>query len=244
MSNSPAINKVSFQNKGQRIDATLISPQTLTTRVPGVIFFHGLTSSEKNYLPLAVELASHGIISLTVNLRGHASSEGTLNTLTIDDGFSDGEKAYEFLVSQTGVDIDRIGVCGASLGGAIAADLCSHKGVKSVVLRAPAIYSTTLREWTYGQIMSREKEVFQDRVTNTDIPTWKILNNFRGCLLVIASEFDSIIPLSLSEKYVAEAPHVLKSKLVIIPGATHQLVENAWKEQFRTQTIQWFVETL
>src|SRR3989344_4519365 len=97
--------KIIFQSNGQEVKGTLFVPSG-EGKQPGVIFFHGAGSSEKNYLPIAQTLYEMGFATLTVNFRGHKNIEGRTE-VTAYDGVSDGFAAYDFFIQQSGVDPDR-----------------------------------------------------------------------------------------------------------------------------------------
>lgn len=61
---------VSFLSEGQRIDGTLILPERREFKIPGVIFFPGMTSNQDGYISRAQRLAENGIAGLALSLRG------------------------------------------------------------------------------------------------------------------------------------------------------------------------------
>ena len=72
--------RIQFLSSGQRIDGTLVTPKKTQDRNPGVVFFHGMTSSKKNYALIAEQLDQQGIVGMTLNIRGHGSSEGDFDS--------------------------------------------------------------------------------------------------------------------------------------------------------------------
>ena len=63
------------------IAGTLIVPDT---RMPGVLFLHGWGGSQQQYASRAREIAALGCACLTVDLRGHAQTQGQQATVTRD----------------------------------------------------------------------------------------------------------------------------------------------------------------
>jgi dienelactone hydrolase len=94
---------------------------------PGVLLFHQVNRTRKSWDDVAVQLAAAGINTLTVDLRGFGESGGTpydkLTHAQRNDQISnegdpgDRDTAWQYLVSQPGVERDVIGVGGAGLLG-------------------------------------------------------------------------------------------------------------------------------
>jgi dienelactone hydrolase len=94
---------------------------------PGVLLFHQVNRTRKSWDDVAVQLAAAGINTLTVDLRGFGESGGTpydkLTKAQRNDQISneglpgDRDTAWQYLVSQAGVERDVIGVGGAGLLG-------------------------------------------------------------------------------------------------------------------------------
>lgn len=62
--------EVSFQSSNLSLHAPIALPHHQKQSFPGVILFHGMTSSEKSYIALASSLAEAGIAALAVSMRG------------------------------------------------------------------------------------------------------------------------------------------------------------------------------
>ncbi len=236
--------KVNFGSKGKVIQGTLILPQTVRHKNPGVILIHGFSSSEKNYIPLGERLAEIGIITLTINLRGHAVSNTEGNSFKVHDGFLDGLQAYDYLVKNESIDDERIGMCGASFGGGISAYVSNKRKVKSLVLRAPATYTDSMMGLTLTQLMQIEKDKFNNMSDITNTPAIRSLVNFTGDILIIESEKDSIIPAKMINAFLNAPVHPKRKELIEIKGATHDLSQDSWREEFRSATVNWFKQTL
>ena len=88
--------KVSFKSGDVTIRGTLAVPNEGNKPFPGVIIFHGMTSSEAGYIPLIETLARNGIAGLAINMRGHGDSEGDFNKATVAEAINDAVAAYDF----------------------------------------------------------------------------------------------------------------------------------------------------
>jgi len=82
---------------------------------PAVIFCHGLTVHKEVYVSHCRELARRGLIVLDIDLRGHGSTGGTSDFGNTE--MRDVWAAADYLACLEGVDGERIGVTGHSLGG-------------------------------------------------------------------------------------------------------------------------------
>src|SRR5215467_966867 len=112
---------------------------------PGVILLHMCNTTRKSWEPVAVGLGAKGINALTIDNRGFGESGGprfesaspeVMNQLN-EKWPADFEAAYQFLVSQPGVDKTRIAIGGGSCGVGNAIKLAEgHADVKALVLLA------------------------------------------------------------------------------------------------------------
>ncbi len=76
---------------------------------PGVLLLHQANRDRKSWDSVASQLASAGINTLTLDMRGHGESGGKAGDKFTDDI----DKAFQYLVSQPGVNRDVIGAGGA-----------------------------------------------------------------------------------------------------------------------------------
>lgn len=236
--------KFSIEVQGQRVDGTLSIPNN-RKKNPGVIFFHGSGSSEKRYVGMAEQLMGNGIASLAFSMRGHGgTSEGTLNSVTAKDNILDAIAVYDFFVKQEGVDPERIGICGSSYGAVIGVALSEEHNIKSIVLRAPAIYTDEMMETKLDSILADEKHIFNalSNIKHTSIV--RAISKFKGDLLIIASENDELIPVSIPQTLFKEASLAKIKKLKIMKNAPHALVDPKQGQEFTDILTKWFKETL
>jgi uncharacterized protein len=104
------------------IAGIMVEPQ-VDGPVPTVLMLHGFASQKDEvgdmYKRLAAALGEHGIASLRIDFRGWGESEGGMANSTVTGMVDDAATAYAFLLEQSFVDPDRIGLLGFSLGGAV-----------------------------------------------------------------------------------------------------------------------------
>jgi hypothetical protein len=236
--------KIEITNTGQRMNGTLFVP-TSQDKSPGVIFFHGLTSSEARYVGMAERLLENGIAALTINLRGHGTSEGVLSSLSLMDSISDAIAAYDFFAVQSGVDASRIGICGSSYGATLAAAVTAKRAVKSLLLRAPAAYTDAMIAMNFDDLMKQEDDVFKSMNDLESTRAIQDVSTFRGNLFVVASENDDIIPLKIPEAYFNAAISAEQKEFEIMKGAPHGLGRRPdLLEEFTVKMTNWFAKTL
>jgi esterase/lipase len=236
--------KVAFKSEELTIHGTLAKPAYTHQSFPGVIIFHGMTSSEDGYIPLAAKLAEHGIAGLAISMRGHGESEGDFNSSTVAEAINDALAAYDFLAQQSGIDANRMGMVGSSVGAILAALASEQRPVRSIVFRAPAAYTEAMMRLSMAGTMTNEGRQFHEIESLSSTPAGHAIQNFSGSLLVVASEKDAIIPRVVTEGYIDIAEHSNKKRLEVIEGATHTLTEPDWKEIFSQTVVDWFKASL
>jgi pimeloyl-ACP methyl ester carboxylesterase len=94
------------------------------TPVPAVLMLHGFASARDEvgdmFKRLAAELGERGIASLRIDFRGWGESAGEMVDSTVSGMVEDATAAYDTLSATEGIDAERIGLLGFSLGGSVA----------------------------------------------------------------------------------------------------------------------------
>lgn len=235
---------INFLSQGQRIDGTLFLPNKRAEKYPGVIFFHGLTSSEKRYLEFAQLLAENDIAGLTINMRGHGSSEGDPDKLMFHDALVDAQAAYDFFAGLETIDATRVGLCGSSWGATLAAMTTQSREIKSLLLRAPALYTAEMMDMTFNQVMSDEGNIFHAIKDGQHAPAINAISRFHGSLLVVTSGLDALLPTRLTDLYITQAVLAKKKERVVMEGVPHPLDGQKNREDFAKIMLEWFGKTL
>ncbi len=141
-------------------------------RFPLVVFMHGFASSKHGsnrcYVRIAESLAASGIAALRFDFRGSGDSEGAIEASSLEDFKGDALEAIRFAQSVKGVE--KLGLFGASLGGALA--LLAHEELplaEAVALWAPV---------ASGELWYRDFLAQRPELVAAD-PS-QVFENFRG----------------------------------------------------------------
>ena len=225
----------------EHILGTLITPGTL---VPGVLFVHGWGGDQRQYAVRARELAALGCVCLTFDLRGHAQTKAQYETVSREESLRDVLAAYDFLAFQHNVDSDSIAVVGSSYGGYLAALLTALRPVKWLALRVPALYKDS--DWALPkQRLKREQGLEQYRllaVRPEESRALRACTAFTGDVLVVESEFDTVVPHQVIVNYRDAFVNARSSTFRVIPGADHGLSDDAWQRAYTTVLVTWLTE--
>lgn len=100
---------------------------------PGALLFHQSNRTRESWDGIAQQLATAGVNVLTVDSRGHGESGGKYNNKKTPE---DVDAAFNYLVSQPGVNRDAIGAGGAGWLGVVGSVEAArrHPKIKSLVL--------------------------------------------------------------------------------------------------------------
>ncbi len=126
---------------GVSLAATWYEPNARAA--PAVILVHMLHRSRHDWEAVATRLASDGIGALTIDLRGHGESSGSLQGAETPDYTAlvrDVAAARRYLSSRTDVLQSRVGVAGASLGANLAVlEAAANPAIASIALLSPSL---------------------------------------------------------------------------------------------------------
>lgn len=225
--------KVSISVARQKIRGTLVFPKKLKPKNPAVLFIHGWSSNQRSYLHRARALADQGIISLTINLRGHGGSDGRLTQFSRADHLKDVLAAYDFLKKQKKVDSNKMGVVGASYGGYLAALLSSKRKIKNLILRAPALYRDQNFDVPTAALAREDERVYRRaRIDAKDNRALSALTKYKNNFLLIESELDDVCPKQTTRNYLRAVNSKAKTTHQIIKRAQHSLKTKKSKQAF------------
>ncbi len=250
--------QVEFLNrKGKRLRGVIHRPRLRAARrVPGVVFFHGFTGDRMEshwiFVKCARALEQAGIASLRFDFYGSGESEGTFREVTLHGEIADAKVAVEFFRKQKGIRPEGLGLCGLSMGGAVAASVAKWSKARALVLWSALAHPKELRdiaehatrmlpdgnhEYNAHEVSAR----FLDEVDRVE-PV-EALRKFHSPTLILHPEKDEHLPLHHPDDLFRACAAEIKEK-VIIPGADHTFTSVAWENEVIARTTQWFARHL
>ncbi|MBI2025914.1 MAG: alpha/beta fold hydrolase [Candidatus Levybacteria bacterium] len=205
---------------------------------PAVIFFHGSGGIGETYFKAAKTLSRNGILGFAFNYRGAGVSDGEFSKQTLKMGIEDAKAALNFLMSQDKIDKQRLGLCGASFGGFIAALLCTNSNAKSLILIGPVAYSPS--------DLGKQRDKAGDlNIDFRESDSYKEIAKFKGKFLMVTSEFDEVIPPEMISQYLKSAKLAFKIEEHVLKGAKHRISINPKATKALIEkTSDWFLQTL
>jgi len=201
----------------------------------GILFIHGAGSDQTGYRSRA-EAASErlGASCLTFDLGGHGESKGDAQTLSPQDHLQDCLAAFDALLGSEEINLDRLGVCGASYGGFLASLLTARRRVGSLLLRAPGLYPDRDLDRAHATIRSSA----QMPETSAAL---RALLAFDAPVLILESEHDEAIGHDVIETYLRACRHPRHD---VLRGARHQLTDPTSRAVYVETIVEWFGDTL
>lgn len=225
----------------EALSGTLITPGTL---LPGVLFVHGWGGSQEQYIARARTVAGLGCIGLTFDLRGHARTKAQFETVSRAKNLQDLLAAYDLLAARPHVDPQSIAVVGSSYGGYLAAILTTLRPVRWLALRAPALYRD--EGWDLPKLeLHKVQDLSGYRgqlVPVQDNRALRACRAFRGDVLLIQSEADTIIPKTVLTSYREACSEGRSLTYRCIAGADHGLSQDRDQLAYTTLLVNWLKE--
>jgi len=119
----------------ETITGVLYKPKWIQEEAPGIVLAHGISNSKEPQTGIALELAKHGYVTLSIDLVGHGRSSGSLDGADQSLGMI---QAAQYLADLPFVS-ENIGLVGHSLGTGAALYASSQVLESGVVLIAGGI---------------------------------------------------------------------------------------------------------
>lgn len=191
--------KVKFISEGIRLTGSVCNPVGVVNP-PGVLFLHGGgQSSKERYGKWQDHLCKLGMSSFAFDFRGVGESEGQFSDGTLRNRLTDARNALNFFLSENLIDKNKIAVVGASMGAPIALQLCLETSdVRALILVSPAAYSKEAENQPLTDSFTR---VIQRKNSWQDSPSFQILRNYQGPVMVIYGSKDLVIPSGIKREY-------------------------------------------
>ena len=229
---------------GQHIEGVLLVPQPLKERVPAVLFVHGWGGNRDQYLSRARIVAGLGCVCLTFDLRGHERTQSQHETVTREDCLQDVLAAYDTVARCPAVDPAKVALVGSSYGGYIGAVATALRPVRWLALRAPALYKDEHWDWPKRKLHQDPDFAHYRRRAHrpTDNRALEACGRFRGDVLVVECEHDTVVPHPAVANYVASFANAHSLTYRVIEGADHGLSAEPWKQAYTELLVTWLKE--
>ena len=232
---------VKFKSNKLTLRGTLMAPDNVR-KFPAVAYFHGRGSTYKKNLGLGEKLAKNKIAFFGFDFTGSPDSEGDFGETTIRGKIDDARAGLDFLLSQEGVDKERLGLMGGSQGGHIAAILAHKYNARSLILAAPVAYPESILD----KKETVEAPPWKDKKENwLDSRSFKEIEEFKSAFLIIEKELHEAIPHEMIMEYFERAKTKQKSRHVI-KESIHALgqADSPFRKEAIRVAADWFVKTL
>lgn len=246
-----------FPNRRRKLLRGMLHvPAKATPRrpTPAVVFFHGFTGDRMEshwlFIKCSRALEREGIASLRFDFFGSGESEGEFREATLLSEINDARDAVRWVRQQKRVDPDRIGLCGLSLGGAVASCVASAVKARALVLWSAVAHPSILEELAgtlSKPIPDCEDAVEYDaRAVSTRFVSdaakadpLKEIHRYTQPTLIIHPEKDASVPPSHADDFLNASAASIKER-IIIAGADHTFTSIAWETEVIRRTVELF----
>ena len=243
--------RVEFFVENQKIVGDLHLPEGSVESLPCVITSHGFGSNRRRGKgpQIAQRFSSRGIAVFNFDHRGAlgGESDGKFEDTTLTKRIEDLKAAINSLTRFEGIDSNRIGLLGSSLGGRTVLALQKKGRIKAVVLMAAPIFfasfpitiNKSLEEKGYYQFPdgTKVKKEFYEDFARHDFE--EEAKKITCPLLIIHGQWDEQVPCEQAEILYESAGSQIK-ELKIIKGANHAFTDQEKLNEVLALSLNWF----
>jgi dipeptidyl aminopeptidase/acylaminoacyl peptidase len=193
-------------------------------RGPGVLLLHGFTGSRiedgRMFVALGRALAGAGMYALRFDFRGSGDSDGDFAEMTLESELADARAALRHLARTSGVDPDRVGILGVSLGSVVAQLIAAETRAAALVLWAtiaqPAeVFTDDKREQAAARGYAASDEFYRQV---RDAQPLEALARYPGPLLCVHGEADYV---PVGHARAAAATLGARATIHVVAGGDH-----------------------
>lgn len=175
-----------------------------------IVFFHGNGGNLSLWLDLLVEIWRREFSVFAVDYRGYGASTGSASEQGL---YKDANAAVRFFAEQLRQERTPVVYWGRSIGAPVAAHAATVIAPDALVLETP---------WPEVRAVLRSSPVLWalSFLSSYRFPTSRFLESYRGPLLVVHGDADSIVPFGAGKR-VYDLASTPQKRFVAIPGADH-----------------------
>lgn len=239
----PPAERIEFPFEGRAIPGNLRRPEGAPA--PLVIVVPGLDSSKEELFAIENDFLRRGLATLTID--GPGQSENSVHFAIRPNWESVVTPLLDELSGRApGVDLDRIGLMGISMGAIYCSRAAAHEPRIRAVVALAGPYSL-VECWDALNPLTRGGYVFYTKSAGEAEAKRKaamlslegVLGGLKQPMLVIHGARDRLFPPAQAERIAAEAPH---ATLVMFPEGNHVCNNIAYK--YRPLMSDWLAERL
>jgi len=177
------------------------------------IVLHGAgKSSRMRFLRLRESLNDRGIPSSSFDFIGHGETGGDISDSTLHGRTEQAAAVIRHTC------IEPLTLVAGSMSGYTAIKLTELFPVSNLILLVPAVYTPRAYDLSFGSEFSAAIRV---PGSWQDSDAFSIMSEFKGNLLIIATEVDDVIPTEVIERIYASAKNTRSRHLHIVPNSKH-----------------------
>ncbi len=222
------------------------------------MLLHGFTGDRMEshwlFVKCSRALERAGIASLRFDFFGSGESDGEFRDASLETEVADAQDAASFLRREGGIDPQRLGIIGLSLGGAIAALLAEPLRARVLVLWSAVAHLPIMRRLADsfarplpdadGDLEYSGHRVSPNFLEAADrLDPLRAVAAFTGPTLIVHPERDEHLPLTHPAEYFRASRAAIKEK-VIVSCADHTFSSVAWEAEVIGRTVDWFRQHL
>lgn len=194
-----------------------------------ILFFHGNGGNISHRLEKILLLRSADVDILIIDYRGYGQSKGRPTEKGI---YRDAQAAYDYLISDRGIDPKNIIVYGESLGCAVAIDLVSKNKVGGLVLEGSFSSGRDMAKVLYPYLPIS--------IFFTKFNSEAKIKDVNAPIIFIHSPSDEIVPFELAQK-LFDAANEPKKLIKIRGGHNTGFIDS---QELYTESIKSFTESI
>ncbi len=237
---------ITLKANGVRLAANLFLPEAVASPRPAVVVAHGFGGAKESHTEFAEFLAARGFAALTVDLRGHGESGGSLDDHVLEDLGA----ALDLLSAHPAVDPTRLVLRGSSLGG----NLVVHAAVRfprarAVIAVCPATEAMLLPLATSPDAMEETRRLgLTVRVDGPAFATFLRTHDLRRAvarlsprpLLLVQAKGDETVPYQSTADLYAAARQ--PKRLILLEGGSHRSAQH--DPEVHEMEVEWLREVM